>query len=443
MTRAAPRRRAEPAPRRRAAERKPEKKPEKRADKKADKRAARQPDQVDPAVPKPGRRAATDGGARRALPAFVEHPEQVAEPTAAAQPVPAPVDRPRPVALEGPGAPVGVRPELSTSAPWYEIVLWVGVIAAGLAGLGAGVLGRGPEWLPGAGSVGIATAYTWVLCARTGGRPVIFSALAAAVGVAVLVVDSDELRTGASVVVAAVAAVLGVVITVPAVKFRHAVRECCVAVVVAWIGAVAALGLEPTLTLARFEYAVLLLALAGAFLVVYRLGAGLHGLGRRGVVTVVIGGAVLVVTLLYAEMLRRYGTDELISTLLDIVHWSRDNLGAFPRPIETVLGIPALAWGVHMRARRRQGWWVCAFGVAATAAVSDSLVNPAISVLESVLSVVYGLVIGLVIGYVVIRVDLFVTGGGGGKRAVGRRGRRAEEAENAVRPEPKRTDALL
>ena len=30
-----------------------------------------------------------------------------------------------------------------------------------------------------------------------------------------------------------------------------------------------------------------------------------------------------------------------------------------------------------------------------------------------------------------------------GRRAVGRTGRRAEEAEHAVRPEPKRTDALL
>ena len=87
-------------------------------------------------------------------------------------------------------------------------------------------------------------------------------------------------------------------------------------------------------------------------------------------------------TLLYAELLRRYGTPELVDRLLDGVRWSRDNLGAFPRPIEAVLGVPALAWGCHMRARRRQGWWVCAFGVAATAPVANALVNPAISLLE-------------------------------------------------------------
>ena len=351
--------------------------------------------------------------------------------------------RERPQALEGPTAPVTVRPETSTQAPWQEIVLWVLVIAGGLGCLAAGALEAGPAMLPRIGSIAIATAYTWVLCARTGGRPVVFTALAAVLGSVVLLLDRSDLRTGVAVVVAAEAAVLGVVITVPAVKFRQAVRECCIAVGVAWIGAVAALGLEPTLMLARFEYAVLVLSLCGAFLVVYRLGAGLHGLGRRGVVIVLVGAVLLVATLIYAEMLRRYGTEGLISSLLDIVHWSRDQLGAFPRPAVSVLGIPALAWGVHMRARRRQGWWVCAFGVAATAGVSDSLVNPSISVLEAVLSVGYGVAVGLVLGYLVIRVDLFFTGSAGGARAVGRRGRRAEEAEQAIRPEPKRTDALL
>ena len=117
------------------------------------------------------------------------------------------------------------------------------------------------------------------------------------------------------------------------------------------------------------------------------------------------------------------------------MRWCRDHLGAFPRPIETILGVPALVWGCHMRARRRQGWWLCAFGVAATAPVATALVNPAISLVECGLSVAYGLVVGLVIGYAVIRVDLAVTG------SRGTRGRRAEEA-NAVRPEPSRASAL-
>jgi hypothetical protein len=233
-----------------------------------------------------------------------------------------------------------------------------------------------------------------------------------------------------------VSAVLGVMATTPAVRFSRAARECVVAVLVAGVGALATIGFDPVVSVVRFEYVTLGLSIVGAFAVVYRLGAGLHGLGRRGVVVVAICGVLLAVTLLYAEMLRRYGSQGLVDDLLGGVRWSRDHLGAFPRPIETVLGVPALAWGVHMRARRRQGWWLCAFGVAATAPVANALVNPAISLLECGLSVLYGLVVGLVIGYVVVRVDLALTG------SRGQGGRRLEEAA-AVRPEPPRTAALL
>jgi hypothetical protein len=254
--------------------------------------------------------------------------------------------------------------------------------------------------------------------------------------VLVLLLDQDYLRTGAAVMTCVVSAVLGVMSTTPAVQFARAARECVIAVLVAAVGALATIGFDPVVSVVRFEYATLGLAIAGAFGVVYRLGAGLHGLGRRGLVVVAIGGVVLAITLLYAEMLRRYGSQDLVDRLLDGVRWSRDHLGAFPRPIETVLGVPALAWGCHMRARRRQGWWLCAFGVAATTPVANALVNPAISLLECGLSVAYGLVVGLVIGYAVIRADLALTG------SRGQGGRRLEEAA-AVRPEPPRTAALL
>jgi hypothetical protein len=227
-----------------------------------------------------------------------------------------------------------------------------------------------------------------------------------------------------------------VVITVPAVRFLDAVRETCIAVVVAAIGALAVLGLEPQVDVTRFEYATLVLSLLCAFTLVYRLGAGLHGLGTRGMFIVLFGAFVLVVTLLYAELIRRYGPEGLVDQLLSYVRWSRDHLGAFPRPIETVLGVPALVYGCHMRARRRQGWWVCAFGVAATSPTATALANPAITVQEAVLSIVYGLVVGLPLGWLLIRVDLALTG------TRGRRRRAAEQAA-AVRPEPRRFQPLL
>lgn len=326
-------------------------------------------------------------------------------------------------------------------------LLWLAVVGAGLAGLAANALDLGPELLGGAGAVAVATAYTWFLAARTGGRPLIFGGLALAVGAAVLALDRDELRSGAAVVTAAIAAVLGVMATVPARRFPQVVRETVVAVVIAAIGTVAALGFEPVVTVSRFQYAVLACSLVCAFFLVYRLGAGLHGLGRRGVIVVVVGGVMLAATLLYAEMIRRYGAPGLVVSLHDGVAWCRDHLGGYPRPIEALLGIPALAWGTHMRARRRQGWWVCAFGVALTAPVASTLLNPDLGILESLVSVGYSLVVGLLIGFVVIRIDLLLTGGRGAVapsgRPAGRRAAREAEDASAVRPEPGRTRALL
>jgi hypothetical protein len=316
------------------------------------------------------------------------------------------------------------------------LVVWCLVVAAGLAAVGTSLTDLGPAWLPLAGSVAIACAYTWALAARTGGRPIIFGGLALVTGVAVAVVDHDVLTTGAAVGTCVLSAILAVMATVPAVRFPQAAREALVATLIAAVGAVATVGFEPSISLLRFQYVTLGMALVGALGLVFRLGAGLHGLGRRGVLTVVVGSVLLAVTLAYAELLRRYGTPGLVEWLFDGIRWSRANLGAFPRPIVAGLGIPAITWGCHMRARRRQGWWVCAFGVAATAPIAGALVNTTISRTESVLAVVYALVVGVLIGFVLIRLDLALTG------PRGRRGRRTEEA-GAVRPEPPRTRALL
>jgi hypothetical protein len=292
------------------------------------------------------------------------------------------------------------------------------------------------ELIPQVGAVLVATTYVWALAARTGGRPVVFALLTLVVGAGVLAADRPMLRSGAAVMVCVVTAVLAVVATVPAKSFRRAVREVVVAVYIAALGGLATVGIGPSLDVGRFEYVTLGLALVAAFAVVYRLGAGFHGLGRRGVVVVVVGALILGFTLAYAELLSRYGTPALVEWVFDGVRWLREHLGASPRPIVALLGIPALVWGTHMRARRRQGWWVCAFGVGATVPIAQLLVDPAVTVTESVLAVTYGVVVGLLVGLVLIRVDLALTG------QRGRGARRAEE-EAAVRPEPARIEALL
>ena len=96
----------------------------------------------------------------------------------------------------------------------------------------------------------------------------------------------------------------------------------------------------------------------------------------------------------------------LVERSLDGVRWMRDTIGASPRPILAFLGVPALVWGTHMRARRRQGWWVCAFGVTATIPLAQGLLDPAGSFVEAGLVAAYSLVPGLLLGYLVVRADL-------------------------------------
>ncbi|KAA1427882.1 hypothetical protein [Nocardioides antri] len=340
--------------------------------------------------------------------------------------------------------PAAVRPAAAglqrrvagLAASRLPVAVWAVLVLAATACLVCAMVPVGPEWLGVTGSVTIAGTYAWALAARTGGRPVIFGTLAVALGLLAVWADQAVLATGAAVLTTAVAAVLGVMATVPARTFAGAVRECVIGMGLAAVGAMAAVGFEPAIDVTRFEYLGLGIALISAEILVFRLGAGLHGLGRRGVLIVAIGAALLLATLLYAELLRRYGSTGLVDWLLEQVDWSREHLGAFPRPIVAVLGVPALAYGCHMRARRRQGWWVCAFGVAATSPVATSLGNPAVELSEVALSAGYGLVVGLVLAFVVIRLDLALTG------TRGRRSRVAEQAA-AVRPEPRRTAALL
>jgi hypothetical protein len=319
------------------------------------------------------------------------------------------------------------------SSPLPAIVAGL-VAAGGVALLLGAMLGFAPRHVAEAGSVSVATAFSWALAARVGGRPMVFGAVALAIGCAVLWLDRDFLTTGAAVMTGVVSAVLAVMATVPAVTPLRVLREVLLSVAVAAVGALATVGFEPVVSLPRFEYTTLLLSLVVALGLVHRLGSGLHGLSRRGILTVGVGGLVLAVTLAYGELLRRYGTPGLVESLLEAVRWSRANLGAFPRPLEAVLGVPALTWGIHMRARRGQGWWVCAFGVAATAPVATSLVNTSVSLVEASLAVLYGIVVGLVVGFVLIRADLVLSGSGR------RRGSRAYAAAGA---EPRRTRPLL
>ncbi len=293
-----------------------------------------------------------------------------------------------------------------------------------------------PDLVPLAGAVALTTLFTHGLAVRSGGRALVSGALALALAGAAAWTQNEILLAGATVGTAVVAAVLAVLATTPAARFSGVVREVTISAVLAVIGAFATRAYGAEVSLERTGYLAIGFSLLGALALVYRLGAGLTGLGRRGFVMIISGVALLTLSLAYTEALAAWGSPAMIRTVDDSFATVRDVLGAVPRPIEVLLGFPALAWGVSTRARRRQGWWVSAFGAAGMSVIAVSLLDPDVALDEAGLSVLYSLLLGLVVGYAVIRADLFLTG------ARGRRARRLEELA-AHRPEPGRLQPLL
>jgi hypothetical protein len=124
----------------------------------------------------------------------------------------------------------------------------------------------------------------------------------------------------------------------------------------------------------------------------------------------------------------------VISSVTDLKDSFDSHLGAVPRPIEALVGFPALVWGVAIRSRRRQGWWMCAFGSLGAAGVATSLIQPDTPLADSIAATGYDVLIGGVLGLVLVLLDRLLTGGG----------RRAAAAKEATeRPEPARLAPLL
>jgi hypothetical protein len=316
-------------------------------------------------------------------------------------------------------------------------VLWFAVLGAGLvATVLPWVVDDLPDVVRLAGAVTVTTLFTHGLAVRSGGRPLMSGGLALLLSAGAAATQASVLLAGAAVGTAVVTGVLAVLATTPAARFSGVVREVTIAALVGIAGAFGVRAWGAEVSLDRTGYLAIGFSLLGALALVYRLGAGLHGLGRRGFVMIVSGVGLLTVTLAYTAALTTWGSPGLIEGIDRAFDGIRNVLGAVPRPIEVLLGFPALAWGVSTRARRRQGWWVCAFGAPGLAVVALSLLDPGVSMLEAMLTVFYSLVLGLVVGYAIIRADLFLTG------ARGRRARQLEELA-AHRPEPGRLQPLL
>ncbi len=315
--------------------------------------------------------------------------------------------------------------------------LWLSVLAAALVAVVLPwAVPDAPEKIRLAGAVVITSLFTHGLAVRSGGRPLMSLGLALVLSSVAAVSQVDVLLAGATVATVVVTAILAVLATTPSAAFQGVIREVSIAAVIGVIGAFGARAWGAEVSLERTAYLAIGLSLVGALALVYRLGAGLHGLGRRGFVMIISGVGLLTVTLAYTEALATWGSPAMIERIDQAFDAVRDTLGAVPRPIEVLLGFPALAWGISTRARRRQGWWVCAFGAPGLSVLAVSLLDPGRTLVEEGLTVLYSLVLGLLVGYLVIRADLYLTG------ARGRRARQLEELA-AHRPEPGRFQPLL
>jgi hypothetical protein len=316
-------------------------------------------------------------------------------------------------------------------------VLWFSGVGLGMAAAALPwFVPEAPDYIRLAGAVTLTTLFTHGLALRSGGRPLVSGGLALVLATAAVFLESPVLLAGAAVGTAVVTALLAVLATTPAARFGGVAREVTIAAAVALVGAFGVRAYGAEVSVERTAYLAIGFSLLGALALVYRLGAGLQGLGRRGLVMILSGVALLTVTLAYTEALAHWGSPALTAGIENTFDTLGDWLGAVPRPIEVLLGFPALAWGVSTRARRRQGWWVCAFGAPGLSVVAVSLLGPNVSLMEAGLTLLYSLGLGLLVGYAVIRADLFLTG------ARGRRARRLEELA-AHRPEPSRLKPLL
>jgi len=316
------------------------------------------------------------------------------------------------------------------------LLLWLAAWLVGTAASLTAVVAvpEAPDGTARAGAALLTVVFAIGLTHRCGGRLWLWTSIAGVVAGLGWRLEEQWTRSAASVLVAILAAVLAVMATRPARGVLKALGEYALALVIAATGAVAVAGYDAPVASGRYNLVVLGLSLMTAIGLVWQLGAGLHGLGRRGLVLILAGAILVSGVLVYTRILGEYGSASLLDSVQSFTAAVRDRIGGVPRPVEVLIGFPALIWGVGTRASRRQGWWMCAFGVLGTATVTTSLAAPLVDPEYALWSTVYSAVLGGVLGLLLRRADVVFTS----------RGRRAnrEPVDAFVRPEPARTRSL-
>lgn len=282
----------------------------------------------------------------------------------------------------------------------------------------------------------ISVNYAAAFARRIGGRAWAGALLGVLVAGAAVLTNQPVLLASAAVGTAVLAAVLGVIATRPAVTLVGIVREILIATGVALIGGLAATAYRAPLSAYRTRYLVIAIALVVTVALVYRFGAGLSGLGARGWASLGGGSIALVVIMVYTEAFTRWESDSLRTSIDDLLGYVGHTLGAVPRPLIFMVGLPALIWGVSSRVRRREGWWLTAFGSVGLAMISTMFLEAGHPTMGPVLNLAYSISLGMMLGGLLVLLDNWVS-----KPA----GRRAAPPAGSMRPavEPRRHEPLI
>ncbi len=307
-------------------------------------------------------------------------------------------------------------------------VLWLlSTIGAATAIVDVGA----PAWLWRPSAAVLLVVLSLILTHRVGGHMRIWVSLTALLSFTALVSDMNSLLASAAGSTAVLASVTAVMFTRPATSIPQVLREYFVMLTLALSGTVGVAAWNAEVDVQPFGLAVMAVAVTLAISIVWRLGSGLHGLGRGHLKLLVIVAVIAVGLFFYGSIVRSYGSTALKDLIDETIVWLRQNIGGVPRPYEFLIGFPALIVGTSMRSRYREGWWVCVLAVVGTVIVSVSLIDPRAYPTYFALSTLYSAILGLVIGLVA---RFFVM--------ASRTKRSARAVQQPARTEPKRLAPL-
>lgn len=319
-------------------------------------------------------------------------------------------------------------PQWSRALVTVTVALWLlGTIGSATAIVDAGA----PSWLWRPSAAILLVAFSIMLTDRIGGHMRLWVVLSGLLAAAACATGLNGLLAAAAGVTAVLASVSAVMFTRPAASIVQVLREYAVMLGLALSGAAGVAAWNATVDVRRFGLVVMAVSVTLAISIVWRLGSGLHGLGRGQLKLLVVGAAIAVGLFTYSSFVRTAGSPELKNLLDDTIVWLRQNIGGVPRPYEFLIGFPALIAGTSMRSRYREGWWVCVFAVVGSVIVVVSLIDPRAYPSYFALSTLYSAIIGLVIG-LALRAVLVRT----------RSRRSARAVQGAVRSEPGRLAPL-